>query len=197
LAEVFATRFHGRGGQGIVTAAELLSVGAFLDGRHAQAFPTFGSERTGAPVVSFCRIDEQPIRAREPIAEPDAVIVCDPTLLHQVDVFDGLSDQGFLLVNTSRSFADLGISAVAGRLQPGRAQTVPASSLAREHLGRPLPNAALLGGVAALTDRVGMPSLVEAITERFGSGSMGRGNVAAAEACFDLIADRVGKPANA
>ena len=194
---MFATRFHGRGGQGIVTAAELLSVAAFLDGSHAQAFPTFGSERTGAPVVSFCRIDEHPIRAREPIAEPDAVIVCDPTLLHQVDVFDGLSDQGYLLVNTSRSFADLGISEVADRLQPGRAQTVPASSLAREHLGRPLPNAALLGGVAALTGEVGMPSLVKAITERFGSGSMGRGNVAAAEACFDLIAERVGKMANA
>ncbi len=194
---MFATRFHGRGGQGIVTAAELLSVAAFLDGRHAQAFPTFGSERTGAPVVSFCRIDEQPIRAREPIAEPDAVIVCDPTLLHQVDLFDGLSDQGYLLVNTSRSFAELGISEVADRLQPGRAQTVPASALAREHLGRPLPNAALLGGVAALTGRVGMPSLVEAITERFGSGSMGRGNVAAAQSCFELIAERAGEPANA
>ena len=116
---MFATRFHGRGGQGIVTAAELLSVAAFLDGRHAQAFPTFGSERTGAPVVSFCRIDEQPIRAREPIAEPDAVIVCDPTLLHQVDVFGGLSDQGYLLVNTSRSFADLGISEVADRWRSG------------------------------------------------------------------------------
>ena len=194
---MFATRFHGRGGQGIVTAAELLSVAAFLDGSHAQAFPTFGSERTGAPVVSFCRIDKQSIRAREPIAEPDAVIVCDPTLLHQVDVFDGLSDQGYLLVNTTRSFADLGISEVADRLQPGRAQTLPASSLAREHLGRPLPNAALLGGVAALTGEVAMPSLVEAITERFGSGSMGQGNVAAAQACFDLIAERIGEMANA
>ena len=84
---MFATRFHGRGGQGVVTAAELLSVAAFVEGLHAQAFPTFGSERTGAPVVSFCRIDEHPIRAREPIAEPDAVIVLDPTLLHQVDLF--------------------------------------------------------------------------------------------------------------
>jgi len=194
---VFATRFHGRGGQGIVTAAELLSVAAFLDGSHAQAFPTFGSERTGAPVVSFCRIDEHPIRAREPIAEPDAVIVCDPTLLHQVDVFDGLSGQGHLIVNTTRSFADLGISEVADRLPAGQAQTLPASTLAREHLGRPLPNAALLGGVAALTGRVGIPSLVEAITKRFGSGSMGLGNVAAAQACFELIAERIGETANA
>ena len=194
---MFATRFHGRGGQGIVTAAELLSVAAFLDGLHAQAFPTFGSERTGAPVVSFCRIDEHPIRAREPIAEPDAVIVCDPTLLHQVDVFFGLSEQGYLLVNTTRSFADLGISDVADRLPAGQAQTLPASALAREHLGRPLPNAALLGGVAALTGRVGMPSLVKSITERFGSGSMGRGNVTAAEACFDLVSERVAETAHA
>ena len=131
---MFATRFHGRGGQGIVTAAELLSVAAFLDGSHAQAFPTFGSERTGAPVVSFCRIDEQPIRAREPIAEPDAVIVCDPTLLHQVDVFDGLSDQGYLLVNTTRSFADLGISEVADRLQAGSSADAP-----RELIGARAP----------------------------------------------------------
>ena len=86
---VFQVRIHGRGGQGVVTAAELLSVAAFDEGRHAQAFPSFGSERTGAPVVSFCRIDA-PIRVREPIAEPDALIVQDPTLLHQVDVFGGL-----------------------------------------------------------------------------------------------------------
>ena len=86
---MFQVRIHGRGGQGVVTAAELLSVAAFLEGREAQAFPTFGSERTGAPVVAFCRIDDTVIRVREPISEPDAVIVQDPTLLHQVDLFGG------------------------------------------------------------------------------------------------------------
>jgi len=181
----------------VVTSAELLSVAAFADGLHAQAFPTFGSERTGAPVVSFCRIDERPIRAREPIDAPDAIVVGDPTLLHQVDVFGGLDEQGYLLVNSTRSFAELGISEVADRLPAGRAQTVPASGLAREHLGRPLPNAALLGGIAALTGRVTMPSLAKAIAERFGSGAMGSGNAAAAQACFDLIAGRVGVAANA
>lgn len=83
---MFAVRIHGRGGQGAVTAAELLSIAAFLDGQRAQAFPTFGSERTGAPVVAFCRIDSKPIRLREPIMEPDAVVVLDPTLLLQADV---------------------------------------------------------------------------------------------------------------
>ena len=79
-------RFHGRGGQGVVTSAELLAVAAFIDGRHAQAFPSFGSERTGAPVQSFCRIDDAPIRAHEPILLPDVLVIQDPTLLHHVDL---------------------------------------------------------------------------------------------------------------
>src|SRR5215472_5215010 len=94
LGAVFEVRFHGRGGQGVVTAAELLSVAAFYDGAHAQAFPSFGSERTGAPVVAFCRIDERPIRSREPVLTPDAIVIQDATLLHQVDVFGGIKDAG-------------------------------------------------------------------------------------------------------
>lgn len=194
---MFAMRFHGRGGQGVVTAAELLSVAAFRDGLHAQAFPTFGSERTGAPIVSFCRIDEQPIRTREPIAEPDAVVIQDPTLLHQVDVFGGLADEGFLLVNSGRDLESLGVDDVASRLRPGRALTVPATALARQHLGRPLPNAAMLGGVVALTGRVSMAALREAIRERFGAGSIGLGNVAAADACFDLVGEKLGEAVGA
>ncbi|MCG8653319.1 MAG: 2-oxoacid:acceptor oxidoreductase family protein, partial [Pirellulales bacterium] len=81
---MFQVRIHGRGGQGVVTAAELLSIAAFLEGKHAQAFPSFGSERMGAPVVSFCRLDDKEIRLREPIDAPDAVIIQDPTLLHSV-----------------------------------------------------------------------------------------------------------------
>jgi len=92
----------------VVTAAEILSVAAFAEGRHAQAFPSFGSERTGAPVVSYCRIDDVPIRTREPVMEPDAVIVQDVTLIHQVDLFSGLSNEGYVLINTSRSFSELG-----------------------------------------------------------------------------------------
>jgi len=180
---VFQVRVHGRGGQGVVTAAELLSVAAFGEGKFAQAFPTFGSERTGAPVVSFCRIDERPIRLREPIAEPDAVVVQDPTLLHQVDVFSGLGPEGYLLVNTSRTFADLGLDEFVRSFHPERLLTVPASELAREHLGRPLPNAALLGAFAAMTNTVKLESVCAAILERF-PGEVGRRNAAAAEAAF-------------
>ncbi len=180
---MFAVRIHGRGGQGAVTAAEMLSVAGFTEGRHAQAFPTFGSERTGAPVVSFCRIDDKPIRLREPITEPDALIVQDPTLLHQVNLFAGVPDDGYLLVNTSRSLEDLGLGDLLCRLKSDRAVAVPATELAREHLGRPLPNAALLGGFAALTAQVSLGSVADAIRGRF-AGAVGDGNVKAAEAAY-------------
>jgi len=183
---MFAVRIHGRGGQGAVTAAEMLSVAAFDEGRHAQAFPTFGSERTGAPVVSFCRIDDRPIRLREPITEPDALIVQDPTLLHQVDLFAGLAADGFLLVNTSRTLDELGLAELAGSLDVRRVATVPATDLAREHLGRPLPNAALLGGFAALTGQVSLAAVSDAIRARF-AGEVGAGNVKAAEAAYDHV----------
>src|SRR5207237_6841519 len=91
---MYEIRIHGRGGQGVVSGAEMLSVAAFIDGRHAQAFPSFGSERMGAPVMAFCRIDSREIRRREPVLEPDAVIIQDPTLLEQVDVFEGLKPRG-------------------------------------------------------------------------------------------------------
>src|SRR6266540_5155213 len=107
---MFQVRIHGRGGQGVVTAAELLSVAAFLEGKHAQAFPSFGSERMGAPVVSFCRIDGKEIRLREPSLEPDALIVQDPTLFKAIDVFQGLKPDGYLLVNSNRSLAELHLS---------------------------------------------------------------------------------------
>jgi pyruvate ferredoxin oxidoreductase gamma subunit len=183
---MFQIRVHGRGGQGVVTTAELLSVAAFLEGRHAQAFPSFGSERTGAPVVSFCRIDDRPIRVREPVARPDAVLIQDATLLHQVDVFDGLGPDGYLLINTSRSLAELGLTDFAGRFASGRVLTVPATDLALKHLGRPLPGAVLLGGFAALTGQVRPASVLAAIAERF-TGSVAAGNAAAAREAFTIV----------
>ncbi|MBP8879918.1 MAG: 2-oxoacid:acceptor oxidoreductase family protein, partial [Dermatophilaceae bacterium] len=106
---MFEVRIHGRGGQGVVTAAELLSVAAFDEGRHAQAFPSFGSERTGAPVVAFCRIADREIRVREPVVLPDAVVVQDATLLNQVDVFAGLKPEGYVLVNSPLTVSQLGL----------------------------------------------------------------------------------------
>ena len=106
---MFQIRIHGRGGQGVVSAAEMLSVAAFLEGMHAQAFPSFGSERMGAPVMAFCRLDDKEIRLREPVTHPDALIIQDPTLLNQVDLFAGLDTRGYLLINTRRKYSDLGL----------------------------------------------------------------------------------------
>jgi pyruvate ferredoxin oxidoreductase gamma subunit len=152
----------------------------------------FGSERTGAPVVAFCRFSDQPIRLREPIEEPDALIVQDPTLLHQVDLFAGVGPESYVLVNTSRTLEALGIDEFLGEFRPDRVLTVPATELAREHVGRPLPNAALLGAFAALTGALALHSVSAAIRDRF-SGRIAAGNVAAAEAAYELAAAREGE----
>jgi len=183
---VFQIRLHGRGGQGVVTGAEMLSVAAFLQGRHAQAFPSFGSERTGAPVVAFCRIDDKEIRLREPILAPDALIIQDPTLLHQVEVFSGLQPHGYILINTTRSFEELGIGEFIAGFRPERLCTVPATELAMKHVGRPLPNAALLGGFAAVTGLLSLDSVAAAIRDKF-PGRVAEGNVAAATAAYEII----------
>lgn len=179
-------RIHGRGGQGVVTAAELLAVAAFEQGRHAQAFPSFGSERTGAPVVAFCRVADHEIRLREPIVQPDVLIVQDPTLLHQVDVFQGLQPDGWVLINSRRSFDDLGLGDVVRRFRHERLTTVPASEMARRHLGRPLPNAVLLGGLAALTGLISLDAVIHAIHHTF-SERVAEQNAAAATEAFEHV----------
>jgi pyruvate ferredoxin oxidoreductase gamma subunit len=179
-------RFHGRGGQGVVTAAEMLSIAAFEQGRHALAFPSFGSERTGAPVVAFCRIDDQEIRLREPILEPDALIIQDPTLLHQVDVFQGLKPDGYVLINSTRSFDELGVGDITQRFRHERLTHVPAAEIAMKHLGRPVANAVLLGGFAALSGLITLDAVEHAIRDKF-SGKVAEGNVAAAAEAYDYI----------
>lgn len=183
---MFQVRIHGRGGQGVVTAAEMLSVAAFLEGRHAQAFPSFGSERTGAPVVAFCRIDTKEIRLREPIMQPDALIIQDPTLLHQVDVFSGLKRDGYMLINTNRSFDALGLGDFVKEFRHERLLTVPATELAMKHVGRPLPNAVLLGGFAAISGMISLDSVLAAIRERF-TGKVAEGNIAAATEAYRFV----------
>ena len=193
---MFQVRIHGRGGQGVVTAAEVLSVAAFVEGREAQAFPSFGSERTGAPVVAFCRIDERPIRTREPVTDPDALIVQDPTLLHQVDLFQGLGPDGYFLLNTVTGLEELGLGELLARLRPERVVTVPATEIAREHLGKPLPNAALLGAFAALTGRLALDSITRAIEQRF-AGAVGAANAAAARHAHSAVLEALREPAHA
>ena len=182
---MFQIRIHGRGGQGVVSGAEMLSVAAFLEGRHAQAFPSFGSERTGAPVMAFCRIDDKPIRLREPVLQPDALIVQDCTLLHQVDLFNGLAPGGVVLLNSTRSYVELGLAELTGGTRRYRFATLPATELALKHVGRPLPNAALLGGFAAVTGELDLDSVVAAIVEKFPK-AIAEKNVAAAREAHAL-----------
>ena len=169
----YGITFHGRGGQGVVTAAELASVAAFYDGREAQAIPSFGSERMGAPVAAYCRIGDAPIRVREPIAEPDAVVVVDATLLHSIDVTAGLRPGGLVLVNSERPADALGLD-----IHTWRVLTVAATDIARRRLGRPVPNVCMLGAVAAATGVITLGSLERAVVERF-SGAVAAGNLAA------------------
>lgn len=175
---MFQVRIHGRGGQGVVTAAELLSMAAFAEGTWAQAFPSFGSERTGAPVAAFCRFSDRPIRTREPIATPDCVIVQDPTLTGHVDVLAGLRRGGWVLVNST--------APVTLGSEHATVLAVPATQLAMRHIGKPVPNAALLGGFAALTGRISLESVAAAIRETF-SGRIAEGNVSAAEQAYACV----------
>jgi pyruvate ferredoxin oxidoreductase gamma subunit len=186
---MFQVRIHGRGGQGVVTGAEMMSIAAFLGGRHAQAFPSFGSERTGAPVVAFCRMDDKEIRLREPIMKPDAIIIQDPTLLHQVDVFGGLKKDGYILINTTRSFEEMGLGEFVKGFRPERLLTVPASELARKHVGRAVPNVPLLGAFAALGGLISLDAVQRAIDQKF-SGTVAKGNKAAAKEAYDIVMEQ-------
>ena len=177
---MYEIRIHGRGGQGAVTAAELLSVAVFHAGGRAQAFPSFGSERTGAPVAAFCRIDDKPIRLREPVLRPDALIVLDPTLLVLDEVFRGLRRDAVVLVNSPRAPSELPVP-------PGvTATTVDANGIARRLLGRPLPNGVMLGAFAGRTGRVSIGGVQHALRERF-PGAVGDANAAAAREAFDAV----------
>ncbi|MCB1381052.1 MAG: 2-oxoacid:acceptor oxidoreductase family protein, partial [Alphaproteobacteria bacterium] len=155
---------------------------------HAQAFPSFGSERMGAPVVAFCRIADTPIRLREPIQNPDALIVQDATLFRALDVLEGLNPEGFLLINTSRSLDELHIANLAAKVPEGHARTIPATELAMAHVGRPAPNTSLLGAFTALCGIVSLDSVLEAIRRAF-PGKVGEANVVATKEAHAMIAN--------
>lgn len=154
-------RIHGRGGQGNVVAAYLLAAAAIEEGRYAQAFPAFGAERRGAPVAAFVRISDRPIRERCQVREPGFLIIQDQSLLNVPGVTDGLVAGGGILVNSAGSSEAL--SAQLGR----NAVAMNAGALAREYIGRPVPNTALLAGFLALTELLPLEALTKALAARF------------------------------
>ena len=184
-------RIHGRGGQGIVTAAEMLALAGFMEGHKAQAIPSFGSERTGAPVVAFARLSSQEIRLREPVLEPDVVLIQDRTLLDSVDVFGGLKPEGYVLINSSQSVEALGLEDLARRLPAGHVLTVPATRFALEKIGRPLPGAGMLAGFAAMTGMMKLESVQAAYNEKF-SGRVAQANAEVAALAYESIIRQLG-----
>ncbi len=174
-------RFHGRGGQGAVTAANILASAAFREGKYVQAFPFFGVERRGAPVTAFTRIDDKPIRIKTQIYEPDIVVVLDPSLLDTVDVTAGLKEGGTVIINTEKSKEEI---LEKLKKKPSKLALVDATGIALEVLGLPITNTAILGAVAKATGLVKLESVQEAIKDTF-SGALGEKNAKAAEEAFN------------
>jgi pyruvate ferredoxin oxidoreductase gamma subunit len=176
-------RIHGRGGQGNVAAAELLSIAAFKDGKFSQAFPSFGAERVGAPVQAFVRIDDKKIRTREDVRHPDYLIVQDENLLETVPILDGLKADGLILVNSEKNPEDLQLKTTASVV------TIPATEIALEIIGRPIPNAIMIGAFCSVTGLVSLNAVQEAIMGKF-PGRVGENNVAALERAHEIMQKR-------
>lgn len=158
-------RIHGRGGQGAVTSAELIAVAAISQGDYAQAFPSFGPERRGAPVQAFARIDKKPIRTREKIYEPDVVLVLDPSLPKIVKITQGLKPSGIAILNTSLPEEE--VRKILDNYQ-GKLALVDATKIAIEELGLPITNTTMLGAFIKATNLIEVSYMEEAIKERFG-----------------------------
>ena len=173
-------RIHGRGGQGVVTAAELLAAAAFEDGKYAQAFPFFGSERMGAPVQSFVRIADHEVRARNQIDKPDYLIIQDHTLIGAVDVLHGLKEDGMVLVDTEKKPEELKLSTKAKIL------TIPATRIAIEILGKAIQNTTLMGAFAGATGLISVDAIKRSVKERF-PGEIGEKNAQAVQKAYDLL----------
>jgi len=176
-------RIHGRGGQGAVTAAQLLAHAAFLEGKWVQAIPYFGAERRGAPVKAFARISDEPILMHSQIYDPDYVIILSPELLRVVDVTEGLKEDGLILMNTTKKPEDT-------VLNTQRIATVDATGIAIELgllvAGFPVVNTAIVGAFAKATDEVKLESFLKTIRETW-SGSAGEKNAKAAELAYERL----------
>ncbi|MBI5571313.1 MAG: 2-oxoacid:acceptor oxidoreductase family protein [Desulfomonile tiedjei] len=157
-------RFHGRGGQGAVTSAELVARAAIDSGKYATAFPSFGPERRGAPVVAFARVDDQPIRLRSKIYNPDVVIVLDPSLLDIANPTEGLREDGLLIINSSHD-----VEAIRKRLgYKGKIAVVDASRIAKEVIGLPITNTTMVGALVKGTSLLTVEALIGPFQDRFG-----------------------------
>lgn len=173
-------RIHGRGGQGSVTMAELITAAIFYDGKFSQGFPNFGVERRGAPVTAYVRIDDKFIRLRSQVYQPDYIIIQDASLLDGVDVFAGAKKETITLINSEKSAAEF--------VSPHSVivKTIPATKIGIEIIGKPIINTVMLGAFAKLTGLVRMVSVEKAIKERF-NGELAEKNILAARRGWEEI----------
>lgn len=169
-------RIHGRGGQGGVTSAELIAISAIHQGKYAQAFPSFGPERRGAPVQAFARISDAPIRTREKIYNPDVILVLDSSLPKIVKVTQGLKEDGIAILNTSQSEKE--VREMLGGYK-GKLALLDATKIALEVLGLPITNTTMLGAFIKATGLVELEAMKDALRERF--GRLADKNIAALE----------------
>jgi len=175
-------RFHGRGGQGAVTSAELIATAAINKGKYAQAFPSFGPERRGAPVVAFCRVDDKKILVRAKVYEPDVVVVLDPGLLTLLDPTEGLKPGGILIINTRKSYEEI-MDSCGFTCRVG---IVDADRIAREELGRVIVNTTMLGAVSKATGLLGVEDMRGPMLDRFGP-KLGEKNMKALERAYNEL----------
>jgi len=179
MAELLEIRWHGRGGMGAVTSAELVTRAAISEGKYAQSFPSFGPERRGAPVIAFLRISDEFIKTRTAIYEPDIVVVLDPGLLQAVDVTSGLKRNAKIVINSRKSPAEL--QSEFGYKWP--VAVVNATIIARETIGMPITNTAMIGALLKVTEAVKFDSVVEQLHERFGARA--KGNIEAMKRAYE------------
>lgn len=177
-------RWHGRGGQGIVTVSRLLAYAALLDGRHVQAFPEFGPERAGAPVSGFTRIADEPIDIHSHIYSPNVIVVVDPTLLKTANVTEGLVKGGTLVANTDRGSGELRKEL---GVEDARVYTVNAKRIALDILGRPIYNTAMLGALVRAAPLVSVESVNEVIKQRF-AGKLAEQNMEVVKRAYEEVA---------
>ncbi|RJQ31812.1 MAG: pyruvate synthase [Actinobacteria bacterium] len=186
MSNPIEVRWHARGGQGAVTASKLLAMSAFAEGKYVQAFPEYGSERTGAPIQAFTRLDDCEIKIHSQITNPDVVLVLDSTLLDAVDVTAGIKDNGIVLVNSDKSAADikkkLGVSQ--------KVYVIDANKISLDELGRVIPNTPMIGALVKATGALNKDKLIDTFKQSFGkkfSASVLKGNVKAISRAYGEV----------
>lgn len=190
MGEIIEVRWHGRGGQGVVTASELLAECALQEGKYFQGFPEYGPERMGAPVRAFTRISESPIFIHSPVETPDVVVLLDSTLAGKVDIADGLSDDGILVCNWSKDAKKL--RKLLGT-DKGRLFVVNATRIAMDSIGRAITNTPMMGAMVKATSLVTFKTLLEKTRERFEgrlSEKLVEGNITAIKRAYKEVKEK-------